>query len=112
MTGKRFEAPRPDWNILKRLGQLADGFDVDWSRDPDFLPDARSDRSPLQTFFGPADYCIGKTLPAPDSPVSVRTAPIRGVLLGCDYVIGGARSDEVRQSQTKSDAHSGQEVLP
>lgn len=107
MTGKRFEAPRPDWNILKRLGQLADGFDVDWS--PLHTP---RNPSPVEASPGPADLCPGKSEASPARPTSVRTAPIRDGILGCDYVIGGMRSDEVRQGQTKSDAHSGQEVLP
>lgn len=69
MSGKRFEAPRPDWNILKRLGQIADGFDVDWSRDP-----APINSSPVEAFSGPADYCIGKTPERAGRPVSVAAA--------------------------------------
>lgn len=102
MTGKRFEAPRPDWNILKRLGQLADGFDVD--RSP---LHAGSNPSPVEASPGPADYCIGKSEASPARPTSVRTAPIRDRVLGCDYVIGGARSDEVRQGQTNNSGFSG-----
>lgn len=80
MTGKRFDPPRPAWNILKRLCELAqlpthESDARSLTGNPDFLPDARSDRSPLQTFFGPADYCIGKTVASPERPVSVRLTP-------------------------------------
>lgn len=49
MIGKPFEAPRPAWNILKRLGQLADGFDADWSRNP-----APHNPSPVEAIIAPA----------------------------------------------------------
>ncbi len=89
MTGKRFEYPRPDWNILRRLGQLAqmpshesDGRSI---RTGEPLPDARSDRSPLETFYGPADYCIGKTVVSPARPVSVRVHPAPIEVSGADF---------------------------
>lgn len=107
MTGKRFEAPRPDWNILKRLGQLADGFDVDWS--PLHAP---RNPSPVEASPGPADLCPGKSEASPARPTSVRAAPIRGGILGCDYVVGGTRSDKVRQGTTNYGGESGGEVFP
>lgn len=66
MSGKRFEAPRPAWNILKRLGQLADGYDVNWNR-----PDAGRISSPVQPISAPADLCPGKIATGAGRPVSV-----------------------------------------
>lgn len=36
----------PAFSILKRLGQLADGFDVDWSPTPLFNPEPITPQSP------------------------------------------------------------------
>ena len=66
MTGKRFEAPRPAWNILKRLGQLADGYDPDWNRVP-----AERISSPVQPVTAPPDLCPGKIETGAGRPVSV-----------------------------------------
>ncbi len=104
MSGKRFEAPRPDWNILRRLGELAqmrthesDGRSV--TNNPDFLPDARSDSSPLQTFFGPADYCIGQAPDRPAAPAARNVDPVSAAVTAADSGEEGRGSDEVRQSQ-------------
>ena len=70
MSGKRFEAPRPAWNILKRLGQLADGYDPDWNRVP-----AERISSPVQPVTARADYCIGQTPGRPVVPAARRLAP-------------------------------------
>lgn len=102
MTDNRFERPRPDWNILKRLGQIADGFDENWKRIS----------SPAGTRTGDdpiPDTDTGAKSPARPVPVRNSVAPI--CRIGCDYVIGGARSDEVRQSPTRSGVDSGDEEV-
>jgi len=66
MTGKRFDPPRPAWNILKRLGQLADGYDPDWNRVPvERIP------SPVQPVAAPPDLRPGKIETTAGRPVSV-----------------------------------------
>ena len=73
MTGKPFAPPSPAWNILKRLGQLADGYDSDWNR-----TDAGRISSPVQRVAPRADYCIGRNTDRPAGPEdrSLHPAPI------------------------------------
>ncbi len=87
MTGKRFEPPRPHWNILRRLGHLAqmpshesDGVSI---RTGEPLPAERI-HSPVAAFSGPLDYCIGKAVASPARPVSVRLDPAPIEVSGAD----------------------------
>lgn len=74
MTGKRFEAPRFDWNILAALGALSE-MRTHWSDGRALLTGelfpAERISSPVQPVAAPPDLCLGKIEAAAGRPVSV-----------------------------------------